>query len=54
MNGKAVIQRERNYLVLFGPDNKRIAHEEIPVSGKTLQIEVKLQLLAKRLGFKVR
>lgn len=54
MNDKAVIQREANYLVLFGPDNKRIAYEQIPASGKTLQIEVKLYNLAKRLGFKVR
>lgn len=51
---KATIQRQQNYLVLYGPDNKRIAHEQIPVSGKTLQIEVKLENIARDLGFKVR
>ena len=50
----ATIQRQANYLVLYGPDNKRIAHEQIPVSGKTLQIEVKLFNLAKSMGLKVR
>jgi len=53
MNNKAVIQRDRNYLVLFGPNNKRIAWEEIPTSGKTLIAETRLYIKAKSLGLKV-
>lgn len=50
----AIIQRERNYLVLFGPNNKRLAWEEIPASGKTLIAETRLYIKAKSLGLKVR
>lgn len=50
----AAIQKSGNYIILFDDDNKRVAHEEIPVSGKTLQIEVKLFNVAKSMGLKVR
>jgi len=50
----ATIERNGKYLVLYGDDNKRITHEEIPMSGKTLQIEVKLANIAHSLGLKIR
>ena len=50
----ATIQKTGNYMVLFNDENKRVAYEQIPMSGKTLQIEVKLYNIAKAMGLRVR
>ena len=54
MSKFGTIEKNGNFLVLSGPDNKRITHEEIPMSGKTLQIEVKLANIARELGLTIR
>jgi hypothetical protein len=53
----ATIERDsftRRHLCLIHDNGSILASEEIPASGKTLQIEVKLYNLARELNLKVR
>ena len=50
----AVIQKLNGYMVLFDDQNKLVKSEEIPISGKTLILEVKLQNLARNMGMRIK
>lgn len=45
---------DKRYMVLYDDDNKVVASEVIPPSGKTLVLEVRLLNIAKENGLRVR